>query len=321
MVFVLSYLALLFGNFGSPCRDYREVKDFLKSIGMEDLYEKCVEEELTMDLIQILSDDNLKCIGVKTLGARMRFIQAASKWEWVQQVTNDIDELSQNSNYEEPGEPEVLGDQPEVVDNEPEVTEPQFYSDQLTTNKVSHSYVIGKYRFWRKLVTKSGLSYFYCDHQGCKAKITVRYSSIENKNLEEPVLQAPLPGPSDHVLANGERHEPDKGKILKKMAFLKIKDEIRKDPLKPVKQIHETVSNEVMSNLHNDNEKLQFLQSMTNSEQASRREYRWRNAIIPPNPKTQRQIDVRNRFAQDHHGISLIVGDDQVLSSFLVATI
>ena len=76
-----------------------------------------------------------------------------------------------------------------------------------------------------------------------------------------------------------------------------------------------------MSNLHNDNEKLQFLQSMTNSEQASRREYRWRNAIIPPNPKTQRQIDVRNRFAQDHHGISLIVGDDQVLSSFLVATI
>ena len=89
MVFVLSYLALLFGNFGSPCRDYREVKDFLKSIGMEDLYEKCVEEELTMDLIQILSDDNLKCIGVKTLGARMRFIRAASEWEWIEQVTND----------------------------------------------------------------------------------------------------------------------------------------------------------------------------------------------------------------------------------------
>ena len=71
-----------------------------------------------------------------------------------------------------------------------------------------------------------------------------------------------------------------------------------------------------MATLQNDNEKLQFLQSMTNSEQASRREYRWRNAIIPPNPKTQRQIDVRNRFAQDHHGISLIVGDDQVLVPF-----
>ena len=158
---------------------------------MEDLYEKCIEEELTIDLLKILSGDDLKCIGVKTIGARMRFIRAVSEWEWVEQVTNDIGELSQDFNHEEPGEPlEVLGEQPEVVDDEPEVTEPQFYSDQLTTNKVSHSYVIGKYRFWMKLVTKSELSYFYCDNQGYKAKITARYSLIENKNIEEPVLQA-----------------------------------------------------------------------------------------------------------------------------------
>ena len=64
------------GNF----LEYSQRIQFLKEQGLEHLIEKFHSEEITINLFPFLSDENLKELGILTIGARIRFRQSAQTW-------------------------------------------------------------------------------------------------------------------------------------------------------------------------------------------------------------------------------------------------
>ena len=60
--------------------EYSQEIQFLKDQGLEHLIEKFRSEEITINLFPFLSDDNLKELGILTIGARIRFRQSAQTW-------------------------------------------------------------------------------------------------------------------------------------------------------------------------------------------------------------------------------------------------
>ena len=60
--------------------EYSQEIQFLKDQGLEHLIEKFRSEEIAINLFPFLSDDNLKELGILTIGARIRFCQSSQTW-------------------------------------------------------------------------------------------------------------------------------------------------------------------------------------------------------------------------------------------------
>ena len=67
---------------------------------------------------------------------------------------------------------EAHGDRQNEKDNDEEL---KIASNLTTTGKTIHGIYQRQNRHFRKVVTKSGLGYFYCEYPGCLNKITARY--------------------------------------------------------------------------------------------------------------------------------------------------
>ena len=114
--------------------------------------------------------------------------------------------------------------------------------------------------FDRKNVLPSGLAFFYCNDRHCTSRLSARYSSKINRNIEIPVIEK-LPGP--HLLRNGIIHPPAGGKRFKELATFKIKEKIDSDPLKPLQQIYEeVVFHDVLTGLGDPTDRMDFLHAM-----------------------------------------------------------
>ena len=60
--------------------DYDEEILFLTSVGLENLVENFREEEIFINLFPELTDDNLKELGITTIGRRIKFRNDARNW-------------------------------------------------------------------------------------------------------------------------------------------------------------------------------------------------------------------------------------------------
>ena len=66
------------GNGSQKCETRDEMQAFLHKLGLNDLHEMFVKEEITMELLPKLSDDDFKGIGVSKLGHRRKILEAVA---------------------------------------------------------------------------------------------------------------------------------------------------------------------------------------------------------------------------------------------------
>ena len=197
----------------------RNLINFLTTIDLQQYLSVFEEEEITIEILKDMTDENLRSIGIKTFGQRYRILQvqfivqvsviysklnikAAREYTDVEEdrnIPNDEEHSGETTEEIEHGNNDIYPQNSEGVaeenDNnaesqvdfdrdEEENDEPVFYSEQLTTGRIAHHFLVGFYRFDRKSVFKSGLSYFNCSFPGCKDKIYARYHNDEGRNEE-----------------------------------------------------------------------------------------------------------------------------------------
>ena len=181
----------------------------------------------------------------------------------------------------------------------------------MQSGRKTHHISVDFYRFDRNTVKKNGRAYFVCSHPGCKATVIANYSSRENKNNEEPIIDNSLiPPPSSHVLPDGNVHPYEIGLRLKEKCKSNIKTAIETNPLKSVGSIYEEEFQRIKIAL-DPVEREEFVSTMPTARQMERSMYLWRGKVLPANPPTQRDIDTTSRFVLDSSGNSIIVGDWQ----------
>ena len=96
-------------------------------------------------------------------------------------------------------------------------------------------------------------------------------------------------------MVNGVEHAPNVGKRMKEEATRKMKQEMNKDPLKPVTLIQEEVVNGIMETLQDVNEREEFITNMPKPGNALRSLYKVCGAVLPPTPATLRAINITSR--------------------------
>ena len=66
---------------GGPPNNHCDIENFLRANGCEKLVPWFIAEEIDERQIAQLSDQDLICLGVRTIGARLRLRSAAASWE------------------------------------------------------------------------------------------------------------------------------------------------------------------------------------------------------------------------------------------------
>ena len=137
---------------------------------------------------------------------------------------------------------DIIHSQQQQTTTTTEVTESeevqfQLITKMITTGKKSHIFKVGNYKYLGRGIKKNGLSFFYCNHPGCTSFFRVRYFNLLNPLEEYPEIESE-PGP--HILKDGSHHVEDRAKRLREDVHEKLKIAINQDPLRPVKEIHES---------------------------------------------------------------------------------
>ena len=237
------------GNGGAP----RSLATFLANIHLENYLDLFIREEITMELLPMITESQFERIGVRTLGQRMRIVQSA------QSINTDDEIIERVVDANEAPHEEIVQEEPEthppnehgVVDNNLEETRrgdehPEFYFEfSVNGDKKYHKFNIGFDKFNRHFTKENGRAYFKCDSKGCSSTLTARYPSFET--WQDDILEI-TSGPTEHMV-DGVEHPPEKGKRLKELANRKIKDNMKADPLKPIPLIQEEVVNEILESL------------------------------------------------------------------------
>ena len=151
--------------------EYSQEIQFLKDQGLEHLIEKFRSEEITINLFPFLSDDNLKELGILTIGARIRFRQSAQTW--IDKPLNAVTD-SAVTDSESPSESVI---NVTVIETLPENSQEQesevgliFFKKTLSTGRITHHFLDQFYRFDRNKVHKNGRTHFSCSVKQCKAR-------------------------------------------------------------------------------------------------------------------------------------------------------
>ena len=255
-------------------RRFTSAGDLLDHLGLGEYKDVFDREDLDLDVLAQVSEEQLRGVGVRTLGQRIRIQNSAR--QHANQNTESTENEPTNQVIEEeapetaaPATPEETLEASEHQEqNENEVTEhtreetrgsedPEYFREALTTGRISCRFYVGFDRFDRKNWFNSGLSYFHCNVKGCQSKLSARYDNVQNRDYETPTVEK---GPTEHKDKDGTIHEPDKGKRLKEVALNKIKDAIKADPLRGVKDVHEDVYNQMLDSLPDEFERLEFIQ-------------------------------------------------------------
>ena len=114
------------------------IATFLDSLGLHQLLDIFTREEITVDLLPLLTSSTLQGIGVTTLGLRLRIIQAAqdirSDGAWDNDERINIEEVNQRKLVKEVqnvNENEIVNPNPnqEVEECERGSTQPEYYSE------------------------------------------------------------------------------------------------------------------------------------------------------------------------------------------------
>ena len=280
------------------------IATFLDSLGLHQLLDIFTREEITVDLLPLLTSSTLQVIGVPTLGQRLRIIQAAQDIRTDGAQDNDerinIEEGNQIplvNEVQNVNENEILNPNPnqEVEEYERGSEQPEYYCEvSIKGDKKFFKYKVGNDRFNRKYTKASGIACFKCHKSGCSSTIYARYPNFETWEEDEPEITF---GPTRHSI-NGIEHPPEVGKRQTELAKRKIMNNLLNPELlfKPVNQIHEDVVNDIVSSLNNRNEREEFLTEMSKFENLKRGEYKVRNRVLPPSPATCRDIDLNTRF-------------------------
>ena len=298
-----------------------------------------IEEEIDLPVLAQLSEEQLSRIGIRTMGQRVRMMNAAQAMISVGQNVNEniVEEPEEDDDVggvegeenvegqeeehdveggEGEGEEDNEGREAEGVEEEEEGAvapfEYEIVTKTTTTGKKTHVIYVGDNKYLSRGIKKNGQAFFYCNfvsvHHKCTSSFRVRYHDLHNPMDEIPEVETQ---PSPHVTTDGVAHLPDKVKRLKENMTEKICEAIKVDPLRPIREIHE----ECLNNVHgidDAEERIEFCQQMPTYRQCERNERRFRNRLIPPNPPTARDIRSDGIFTLDPEtGINTICFDDQ----------
>ena len=269
VVTILAGLLLLTLAIPAPTQPTRPatIATFLDSLGLHQLLDIFTREEITVDLLPLLTSSTLQVIGVPTLGQRLRIIQAAQDIRTDGAQDNDerinIEEGNQIplvNEVQNVNENEILNPDPnqEVEEYERGSEQPEYYCEvYIEGDKKFFKYKVGNGRFNRKYTNASGIACQECHKSGCSSTIYARYQKFETSEKDEPEITF---GPTRHFI-NGIEHPPEVGKRRTELAKRKIINNLLNPELlfKPVNQIHEDVVNDIVSSLNNRNEREEFL--------------------------------------------------------------
>ena len=315
----------------------------LRGLNLQQYSQLMVEQEIDLPILAQLSEEQLSRIGVKTMGQRMRLLSAARNAilgdALESETVNGEEEHLENIEVEEESEGSADGEEEEHGGGEEEDDGDELVEEHggdlegesddeagervrerfeldlkvTSTGKRTHAFTVGENRYYSKGIKKSGASYFYCNYlsgkERCTSSFRVRYHDVRDPMGEEPEVET-MPGP--HVLTDGTTHLPEKIKRVRERMNVKICQEIEKDPLRPIREIHESCLNDALASVEDPEDRQEFLQTVPSFRQCQRSEYRWRNKIIPPNPATARDISTTGIFTLDPEtGINTVVFDDQ----------
>ena len=285
---------------------------FLDYIGLSIYKDLFNNEDLNMEILRQIDDEDLKSIGVKSFGHRFKIKEGLKNYVDPDENTpNGIEENSEVPPDLIPDDQEDDIHQPEDHLDDPSYENVVFFEKELLSGRKTHHISVDFYRFDRNTVKNNGRAYFLCSHPGCKATVIAKYSSRENKNNEEPVIENDsIPPPSSHTLSDGTVHPFEIGLRLKEKCKANIKTEIENNPLKSVGTIYEEEFQRIKVAL-DPIEREEFVSAMPMARQLERSMYLWRGRVLPANPPTQRDIDTTSQFTLDSSGTSIIVGDWQ----------
>ena len=303
------------------------------------------EEEIDLPVLAQLSEEQLSRIGIRTMGQRVRIINAAQQamaasQTVIENVVEDQPEVDGREEQEyvdgvegeedvegleeeggvEGGEVEddVEGGEADAGEEEEDAEaeapfEYEIVTKTTTTGRKTHVIFVGDNKYLSRGIKKNGQAFFYCNfvsvHHKCTSSFRVRYHDLGNPMDEIPEVETQ---PSPHVTTDGVAHLPDKVKRRKENMNEKICEAIRVDPLRPIREIHEECLNNVLHGIDDAEERIEFCQQMPTFRQCERNERRFRNRLIPPNPPTARDIRTDGIFTLDPEtGINTICFDDQ----------
>ena len=229
----------------------QEIKNFLLKVGLPQYSNKLINEDVTMTILEQMTHDDLKSVGISSFGHRFSIMKGLESYS--------RDSIEDNPVLEEGTTVQVLeeGTSSQVSQDDPNITEDVdtlgvdqegnnddnqqviFRSQSLETGRVTHHVYVDFYRFDRNTVKVNGRAYFLCNYPGCGARLVAVYSSRENKNNEEPVVEdQSLPPVSAHKV-NGVHHPIQLGLRMVEKCRTNIKEAIKDDPLRPVMEVYE----------------------------------------------------------------------------------
>ena len=216
-----------------------------------------IEEEIDLPVLAQLSEEQLSRIGIRTMGQRVRMMNAAQAMISVGQNVNeniveepeeddDVGGVEGEENVEGQeeehdveggeGEEDNEGREAEGVEEEEEGAvapfEYEIVTKTTTTGKKTHVIYVGDNKYLS--IKKNGQAFFYCNfvsvHHKCTSSFRVRYHDLQNPMDEIPEVETQ---PSPHVTSDGVGHLPEKVKRLKENMTEKICEAIKVDPLRP----------------------------------------------------------------------------------------
>ena len=282
------------------------------------------EEEIDLPVLAQLSEEQLSRIGIRTMGQRVRIINAAQQamaasrlgQNVIENVVEDQPEVAGGEEQEyvdgvegeedvegleeegdvEGGEAEEDIEDGEAEDGEEEEDaeapfEYEIVTKTTTTGKKTHviyvANIVGDNKYKSRGIKKNGQAFFYCNFVSVHHKCTSSFR-VRYHDLGNPMDEIPEveTQPSPHVTTDGVAHLPDKVKRRKENMNEKICEAIRVDPLRPIREIHEECLNNVLHGIDDAEERIEFCQQMPTFRQCERNERRFRNRLIPPNPPT-----------------------------------
>ena len=205
-------------------------------------------EEIDLPVLAQLSEEQLSRIGVRTMGQRVRILNAArdalAASDQVENVienqsvglSESIDEEGEEEESEgEVDEEEVDEDgeeEGEVLEDDEEEEEDavqfELVAKTTTTGKRTHIFNVGDNKYLSRGIKKNGQCFFYCNfisvHHKCTSSFRVRYQNIQNPMDEIPEIETE---PSPHITTDGVHHVPDKSKRLREKVKEKVCEAIR----------------------------------------------------------------------------------------------
>jgi chemotaxis protein histidine kinase CheA len=180
VLWLLALAACLAGP-GRP--DLAKTERFLRGVGLENLVEKFVEEEVEVPMIPRLSDTVLAQLGLRTIGSRERIREAsiafmeeeeaAEEENTTEEATTAVEEDEAATEApEEVENPEAAAEDETETDEAEELEHPtvHFVETKSLKGRTFHHFTVGLYKFNRKKVKPGGRSYFECSCPLCKAR-------------------------------------------------------------------------------------------------------------------------------------------------------